>query len=125
MRWRRDRLLPFRRRDQLAGEPFYAIGRFDTSEGGLRSLRDSNLPDTPAAADVVDPAGGFTIGGRCEPGDTADEALLYLEIDGQEVASVRGPFGSSAGDVGLFAIGQGPEPLTVDLNDFEATGTRP
>lgn len=107
-----------------AGEPFYAIGRLDVPEAGVQSLRDSNLSDTPPAADVVDPAAGFTIGGRCEPGDTSDEAFLYLEIDGEEVASVSGPFGSSAGEVGLFAIGQGPEPLTVDLNDFEATGTR-
>ncbi len=75
-------------------------------------------------ANAVDPSAGFTIGGRCQPGDTSDEAFLYLEIDGEEVAAASASFGSSAGEVGLFAMGDGPEPVTVDLNDFEATGTR-
>lgn len=104
-------------------EPYYSIGRLDLRQARMRALRDSNLPDTPDAADVLPRDGGFTIGGECEPGEASDEAVLTLTLDGEGIAKVLADFGPPTGQVGLFALGQGPQPFEVDLTEFEASGS--
>lgn len=105
------------------GEPYYSIGRLDGATGQPFALRDSNLDETPDPGDVIPTDGAFTIGGRCEPGDGPDDALLYLMVDGEEIASVRADMGPPTGQVGLFANGQSDEPFVVDMNDFLMSGS--
>jgi hypothetical protein len=104
------------------GEPYYGIAYLDINERAVRALRDSNLSETPDAADVVPGSGMVEIGGSCEPGDTDDEAILTMMLDGTEVAQVRSDLGGSAGSTGLYSFGESSEPLVSDFNMFRVEG---
>ncbi len=99
-----------------AGEPFYAIGPLDIPEAGVQALRDST-PPTPRPPGSPSEAGVS----RATP---PTRCFSTSRSTARRWRRVSAPFGSSVGEVGLFAMGQGPESVTVDLNDFEATGTR-
>jgi hypothetical protein len=105
------------------GETTVAVAYYQMPDGRPVSVSEGR-PDEGVRHLELPPLGeSVTVGATCEPGDGADEARLAMTLDGEEVISITGNRGRPEGQVGLFAWGQGPEPLTADFRNFTVAGS--